>query len=58
MQDPVADLLTRIRNGQMARKKAVSMPSSNLKQSLLKVLQEEGYAISCPHEQCYGYKCE
>lgn len=43
MQDPVADMLTRIRNGQMAEKKSVTMPSSTLKVAILKVLQEEGY---------------
>lgn len=43
MQDPVADMLTRIRNGQMAEKKAVAMPSSGLKEAIAKVLQEEGY---------------
>lgn len=46
MQDPVADLLTRIRNGQMARKKSVTMPSSSLKQALVKVLQDEGYVAA------------
>lgn len=43
MQDPVADMLTRIRNGQMAEKKVVAMPSSTLKVAVAKVLQEEGY---------------
>lgn len=43
MQDPVADMLTRIRNGQMAEKKAVAMPFSGLKEAIAKVLQEEGY---------------
>lgn len=43
MQDPIADMLTRIRNGQMAEMKTVSMPSSNLKVSIAKILQEEGY---------------
>lgn len=43
MQDPVADMLTRIRNGQMAEKKVVQMPSSGLKEAIAKVLQEEGY---------------
>lgn len=43
MQDPIADMLTRIRNGQAAAKDAVVMPSSKLKLSILKVLQEEGY---------------
>ena len=43
MSDPIADMLTRIRNGQMAGKITVSMPSSKLKVALAKVLQEEGY---------------
>jgi small subunit ribosomal protein S8 len=43
MTDPVADLLTRIRNGQSAGKPSVSMDSSKLKASILKVLKEEGY---------------
>lgn len=43
MQDPLADMLTRIRNGQMVGKKSISMPASNLKKSVAKVLEEEGY---------------
>lgn len=43
MQDPLADMLTRIRNGQMAKKATVSMPSSKMKQAIAKVLQDEGY---------------
>jgi len=43
MSDPIADMLTRIRNGQQARKVAVSMPAAKLKSSLAKVLQDEGY---------------
>jgi small subunit ribosomal protein S8 len=43
MTDPVADLLTRIRNGQSAGKPSVSMDASKLKSSILKVLQDEGY---------------
>lgn len=43
MQDPIADMLTRIRNGQSAGKKVVSMPSSNLKVSIAEVLKKEGY---------------
>lgn len=46
MQDPIADLLTRIRNAQMVRMKAVSMPNSNLKRAICKVLAEEGYIES------------
>ena len=43
MQDPLADMLTRIRNAQMAEKSVVSMPSSTLKVAVAKVLKDEGY---------------
>ena len=43
MSDPIADMLTRIRNGQSAVKVSVSMPSSKLKISIAKVLKAEGY---------------
>ncbi|MXP67894.1 30S ribosomal protein S8 [Pantoea sp. Aalb] len=43
MQDPIADMLTRIRNGQAANKVVVSMPSSKLKVAIANVLKEEGY---------------
>ncbi len=43
MTDPVADMLTRIRNAQMAEKMSVSMPSSKLKVAIAKVLKDEGY---------------
>ncbi|MDD5275207.1 MAG: 30S ribosomal protein S8 [Methylovulum sp.] len=43
MTDPVADMLTRIRNGQSAGKKSIKQPSSKLKISIAKVLKEEGY---------------
>ncbi len=43
MTDPISDLLTRIRNGQLVRKSKVVCPSSNLKISILKVLKDEGY---------------
>jgi small subunit ribosomal protein S8 len=46
MTDPVADMLTRIRNGQMAEKLGVTMPSSKLKESIAQVLKEEGYIES------------
>ncbi|MBI1362366.1 MAG: 30S ribosomal protein S8 [Proteobacteria bacterium] len=45
MTDPIADMLTRIRNGQMVRKSSVRMPASKLKLSILEVLKEEGYII-------------
>ena len=43
MSDPIADMLTRIRNAQMAEKVTVAMPSSKLKVAIAKVLQDEGY---------------
>ena len=43
MQDPLGDMLTRIRNGQAARKPSVKAPNSRLKRSVLDVLQSEGY---------------
>ncbi len=43
MSDPISDMLTRIRNGQSARKVNVTMPSSGLKASIASVLKEEGF---------------
>ena len=43
MQDPIADMFTRVRNGQMANKVAVSMPSSKVRVAIAAVLKEEGY---------------
>lgn len=43
MTDPVADLLTRIRNASKAKKPAVDVPASNLKRQLLQILKEEHY---------------
>ncbi len=43
MTDPISDMLTRIRNGQKARKVSVSMPASKAKEAVAKVLKEEGY---------------
>jgi len=43
MSDPISDMLTRIRNAQLAEKATVSMPSSKLKAAIAKVLQDEGY---------------
>ena len=43
MQDPMADMLTRIRNAQNAKIKAVSMDSSNMKVAVAEVLKQEGY---------------
>ncbi|WP_407331557.1 30S ribosomal protein S8 [Enterovibrio sp. 27052020O] len=43
MQDPISDMLTRIRNGQTAAKVAVKMPSSKLKVAIAELLKVEGY---------------
>jgi len=43
MTDPIADMLTRIRNGQKARQVNVSMPASNVKEAVASVLKDEGY---------------
>ncbi len=43
MSDPISDMLTRIRNAQMAEKTTVAMPSSKIKVAIAKVLQDEGY---------------
>lgn len=43
MTDPIADMLTRIRNAQQANKSEVAMPSSKVKVNIAKVLEEEGY---------------
>jgi small subunit ribosomal protein S8 len=46
MTDPIADMLTRIRNGQKARKVSVSMPASTAKEAVAVVLKDEGYITS------------
>lgn len=46
MTDPIADMLTRIRNGLSAGKKAVSIPHSKMKESIAEVLKSEGYIAS------------
>jgi small subunit ribosomal protein S8 len=45
MTDPIADLLTRIRNGQMAKDATVEIPFSKIKQEILRVLTDEGYVL-------------
>jgi len=49
MTDPIADMLTRIRNGLMARHERVQIPASNLKVEMARILKEEGYVST--------YKC-
>lgn len=43
MTDPIADMLTRIRNGQSAEKQSVAMPASKVKAAIAQVLKDEGY---------------
>ena len=45
MTDPISDMLTRIRNGQKARKVSVSMPASSAKKAVARVLKDEGYIM-------------
>jgi small subunit ribosomal protein S8 len=54
MTDPIADMLTRIRNGQRAGKVSVSMPSSKLKSSIAQVLKDEGYIADYSIEDADG----
>ncbi len=49
--DPIADLLTRIRNGIMAKKKKVSVPASNIKREIVRVLLKEGYIAHYEFEE-------
>ena len=54
MQDPIADMLTRIRNGQKALMQTVLMPSSKVKVAIAKVLQEEGYIAGYESQEADG----
>jgi|TARA_Y100000588_G_C14246086_1_gene921486 small subunit ribosomal protein S8 len=56
MTDPIADMLTRIRNGQQANKKTVLVPASKVKASVLAVLVEEGYLRSVKDAELKGHK--
>jgi len=57
MQDPLSDMLTRIRNAGMASSKEVSMPSSNIKKAVAAILKEEGF-IADFAEKSEGVKKE
>ena len=46
MSDPISDMLTRIRNGQIARKVSIEVPASKVKEAIAKVLLDEGYILS------------
>ena len=54
MQDPIADMLTRIRNGQMAGKVRVTMPLSTKKLAIAQLLKEEGYVRDALEEEVDG----
>ncbi len=56
MQDPIADMLTRIRNGQMANKVRVTMPMSKQKRAIAELLKEEGYVRDALEEDVEGRK--
>ena len=51
MQDPIADMLTRIRNGQMAQHEAVEMPHSRHREAVARVLVQEGFLTGCEVEE-------
>ncbi|NJK96455.1 MAG: 30S ribosomal protein S8 [Bacteroidales bacterium] len=50
MTDPIADLLTRIRNGLKAKHKVVEIPASNMKKNITKILFEKGYILNFKFE--------
>ncbi len=54
MQDPISDMLTRIRNAQKSRHYQVTMPSSKLKLAICAVLKEEGYIVDYRTEHPEG----
>lgn len=54
MHDPVADMLTQIRNGQQAKHKCVTFGSSKLKEEIARVLKEEGYILDYSVDQISG----
>ncbi len=56
MTDPLGDMLTRIRNGQQARKDSVLTPASKLRANVLEVLQREGYIRGYSEETLAGQK--
>lgn len=54
MSDPIADLLTRIRNGQAVSKESVRIPASNVKKAIASVLKDEGYIKDVTFEEVDG----
>lgn len=56
MQDPISDMLTRIRNAQAVGKAEVNMPYNKLKNAIASVLKQEGYILNC--EKVEEQKCK
>jgi small subunit ribosomal protein S8 len=54
MTDPIADMLTRIRNAQVARKESITLPASKQKLAVAKVLEQEGYLAGVAAENVDG----
>ena len=51
LTDPIADYLTRVRNAQMAGKKVVEIPASNMKKAITKILYDKGYILNFKFEE-------
>jgi small subunit ribosomal protein S8 len=56
MCDPIADLLTRIRNSSRAQKRYVDIPHSNIKEDIVKVLESKGFVLSYKNVELEGKK--
>jgi small subunit ribosomal protein S8 len=54
--DPIADFLTRVRNGIMAKHRVVDIPASNLKKEMTKILKEKGYILNYKFEDEVGHQ--
>ena len=54
--DPIADYLTRVRNGIMAKHRVVDIPASNIKKEITKLLKEKGYILNYKFEDEAGYQ--
>ncbi len=57
MTDPIADMLTRIRNAGHARHNTAEFPSSKVKKAILQILQEEGYVADVQDTEADGHPC-
>ena len=56
ISDPIADYLTRIRNAQMAKRRVVDIPASNIKREITKVLMDKGYILNYKFEDDINYQ--